>query len=175
MEYKELIMELFNLGKVIKNWGYVYAGLSKEWLTPKQILTFCENGQIVCSENRLVELYLSLDDSLFAFKQKIKTFIIEDGSKEILHNEDSIIRDFSFIPVQYWDLWKAEFLLRIVNSNLTTEVKLLQVADLFVVFDYPNDWKEFIYYSTAPDGIPYGNDLLYLKLNKFVNDLLKTL
>jgi hypothetical protein len=60
-------MESFRINKIIDNWGTVYAGLKRQWLTPMEVIKYCESGNIGCSKERLEELVQALKESLFVF------------------------------------------------------------------------------------------------------------
>lgn len=162
-------MESFRKGKIINSWGVVYSGLKRQWLTPKQVINYCEEEKITCNKDRLVQLYLALDESLFEFLELIKEFIIEDGEPPITWNEDSNVQDFSFIPKQYWNFWEKEFLLRIISSNNDKETKLHQVAAIHSDFNYPVSWHNFLYYMPPPNDMPLGINKLYDNLLAYIS------
>ena len=168
-------MELFNKNIVMKDWGTVYAGLKRQWLTPKEVIKYCEKQNILCSEERFVQLYLALEESVYEFFELIKKFVLEDGQPPIEWNEDSTKQDFSIIPKRYWDFWEIEFLLRIVNSKEDMSEKLNQVAAVHSVFDYPKRWHGFLYYMPIEKGKQSGIKTLYDNLKNYVNRSLKNL
>ena len=163
-------MELLKKGKLIKEWGVVYIGLKRNWLTSNQVLNYCKDGKIVCDNDRIVLLYLALDESMFEFLELIKQFIIEDGQPPILWNEDSNNEDQNVVPKRYLYFWELEFLLRIVNSNYDRKSKLCQVAAIHEDFGYPSSWNGFIYYMPASSNDEIiGIEGLYSNLLDFID------
>lgn len=168
-------MELFNRRIIIDNWGTVFLGLKKEWLTIKEVFNFCETGYVICNEKRLIDLRLAYADSLFDFFELLKKFIVEDRQLPIFWNEDSTKNDFSVIPPSYWDFWELEFLLRIINSEGEKEKKLHQVDLLHSDFNYPASWHNFIYFIPAKSNDPIGIDGLYANLITYAEEKIKCL
>lgn len=166
---------MFKKNKKIKSWGTVYAGLKRQWLTPREVIHHCEEGNIVCDSERLVQLYLAIDESLFAFIEVIRRFVSEEGQSLELINEDSSTQDLTILPREYWFFWEAEFLLRIINSNSDKEKKLDQAASIHSDFYYPVSWHNFLPFMSPPNNIPIGVDGLYENLIIYVNNLLNSI
>jgi hypothetical protein len=147
-------MEIFKEKITFKSWGEIYLGLKKQWISCNEVIAICENNKIGnCSDERLVKLYLAIEESLFIFYEEIKKFIHEDNDIIIVKNEDKIERSLDYIPEKYWRIWKLEFLLRVENSENDIKTKLLDIADYYYEFNFPEDWKKFLYFQ--PDK--YGN------------------
>ncbi len=161
-------MEAFKEGIKLNDWGSIYLGLKKQWLTPNEVAKYCEKGNITCNEERLLIIYLTVDESLFVFLELIKQFILEDNLPPINHNEDSLSEDFSEIPSQYWIFWEIEFLLRIIHSNDSKKKKLHQVAAIHSEFNYPVTWNNFLFFMPSPYNIPIGIDAIYSNLLNFI-------
>lgn len=168
-------MELFNKNIELKDWGSVYAGIKRQWLTPKEVIVYCEKGNIQCSEERHVELYLSYEDSLFSFLELIKKFVEEDKQPPILCNENSNNSDISCIPQEYWFFWEVEFLVRITKLKKDKVFKLYDVAAIHKDFNYPKAWNDFLYYMPQEEGKPLGIDFLYENLERYINQSIRTL
>lgn len=161
-------MEIFK-EDIVLNWGEIYLGLKKQWISPTDVLKICNDNDINnCNEDRLVKLYLSFDESLIAFYEEIKKFIIEDSETPIFKNEDESERDLNYIPNENWNIWKLEFLLRVVNSSKNTEQQLIEISNYFHEFNFPNDWKEFIYYQPNENVPPLGNNKLYERFKHYL-------
>ena len=43
-------MKIFDKGFMLNDWRAVYVGLKKHWLTPNEVLSYCEYGYILCSK-----------------------------------------------------------------------------------------------------------------------------
>jgi len=95
-------------------------------------LFFCENQLINnVDEDVYVDLYLSLEESLFCFLEKLKELTAKDG-EPIIKNEDEKTDDgFFYIPSQYFRIWELEFLLRIRNKEASEIDKISEITDLF--------------------------------------------
>jgi hypothetical protein len=164
-------MEIFKYNIKFLSWGEVYLGLKKQWINPNEVISFCESNRVkTCDDTRMVELILALEDSLFTFYEKVKKFIIEDRDSPIIKNEDEQERDFNYIPSIYWEIWKLEFLLRIDALEISTKEKLEEIAHLFDTFDYPEEWKPFLYYQSPPGGKWLNDNELYNKFNTYLNN-----
>jgi hypothetical protein len=167
-------MEVFKKGLIIDNWGAVFVGLKRQWLTSNEVMKYCDIGKIKCSKARQEQLRLALDESLFDFLEMIKRFIVEDGDPPIIWNEDSATQDFSIFPQQYLNFWEIEFLIRIVNSEEDKTKKLHQVASIHSVFNYPITWHNFLYYMPPPNNIPIGIESLYNNLLNYIDSRLNS-
>ncbi len=156
---------------ILFSWGEIYLGLKKQWISTNDVFVFCTNDKInKCNDERKVQLYLSFDESLYDFYNKIKKFIQEDYEPIIIRNEDKLERDFNYIPLQYWNVWKLEFLLRIESNDDNIEHKLIEIADCYREFNFPSEWKSFIYYQPNEITPPIGNIKLY---ERFISYLKK--
>lgn len=167
-------MEIFKYNILFTSWGEIYAGLKRNWLVPDDVFNLCKQNNIEsCNLDRITELQLALDESLFQFYEKIKKIIIEDKHLPILKNEDEIERDFNYIPEKYWEIWKLEFLLKIRNDNKSgKKEKLMNVTGYFHLFDFPDDWKNFIYYQPG-DNQDSGIDSIYENFISYIDALIR--
>lgn len=170
-----VFMDLFSENIVLKDWGTVYVGIKNQWLTSKKVIEYCEKEHILCSKERLVQLYLSYDDSLYSFLELIKKFVEDDNRPLISCNEDSNQNNTSCIPNVYWFFWEIEFLMRIIKSKKDKETKLHDVADMYMDFGHPESWHDFLYYMPPKKGQPMGIDALYENLQKYVTKSLRSL
>jgi len=71
---KEFTMILFDKGFMLNDWRAVYVGLKKHWFTPDEVLSYCEYGYILCSEEMFTEMYMSSelsDENLLNITRKI--------------------------------------------------------------------------------------------------------
>ena len=63
-----------------------------------------------------VDLYLSLEESLFCFLEKLKELTAKEGEPIIKNEDEKTDYGFFYIPSQYFRIWELEFLLRIRNK-----------------------------------------------------------
>lgn len=166
-------MEIFKFNIKFRFWGEVYLGLKKDWITVNQMFEFCLQNRIQTStEERYIELCLAYEDSLFSLNQKIIEFILLDCNEIIDVNEDERSIDFYKIPETYWEIWRLEFLLKIITKRHEINEKLCMVAELFDQLQYPEEWKDFLYYQPPKDGQFRSNKELYDLLLKYIDDKL---
>jgi hypothetical protein len=146
-------LEIFKEGVVFRYWGELYAGCKAQWISPRDVLNFCENDKIRTSNaERYMALYLALDDSLFSFYEQVKSFIIKDKDIPIVKNEDELENYFFYyISHKYFRIWELEFLLKIKKLSISDIEKLEEIASVFDKMNYPEQWKRFLYYQ------PQGN------------------
>jgi len=138
-------MEIFNKGVLINYWGEIYLGLIENWITPERTLQFCQQDKVIpCTEKKLIDLYIALDESYHTFLESIIEFSRNNNEAEISFNPDSLNDIRKNIPYTYTEIWQLEFLLEAINSSESKEKTLSKVLDLFVLFNYPNSWKPFI-------------------------------
>lgn len=142
-------MEIFLHNFVFKSWGEVYLGYKMNWLQPKLILDYCLQKKIKsCDKGRYVALSNALDESLYEFLELIKKYVIQDKNTPIIKNEDERENTMDYIPGEYWEVWKLEFLLRVVKNTSSIEERSEKIYELFYRFNFPNDWQSFIIYSS---------------------------
>lgn len=136
------------------------------------MLVFCENKKIANVDNdRYIALYLALEESLFAFYEAIKSFIVEDKDPAIIKSEDEREPNLNYIPKVYWKIWKLEFLLRIKYSDKDLEQKLTDIVDYYYEFDFPEDWLSFIYFQ--PQNNESSSSKLYAAFESYIENLEK--
>jgi len=135
------------------NWQLAYIGIIKNWISPKHVLTFIDTEELnKLDENTIGDLYS-----------------LEEGSKDefvkILEKITNIT-DTRFAENLY--IWGILFLNDINTNQKTTSEKLKEIANIWVMVDYPENWKPFIYYMPQKEDKPVGGDYLY---QKFINFL----
>jgi hypothetical protein len=153
---------IFSKGIKFQYWGELYAGCKAGWISPYDVLDFCENGKIKpANEEYYVMLYLSLDDSLFAFYEQMKNLIDKETLPLIIHSEDSLQESLWEIPSLYFKIWELEFLLKIMETPHANEQKIGSIFSLFNQMNYPEAWRPFLDYVPQPNGQLLGYDELY--------------
>jgi hypothetical protein len=142
-------LEIFKENIKFIYWGELYAGCKMKWITSSDVLDFCNKKFINnVSEEEYIDLYLALDDSLYAFYTKLKKYTMKEGCELIVKNEDEGCDfGFTYIPAVYFRIWQLEFLLQIENKSSTNEEKIEEVSFLFDAMNYPDKWRPFYFYA----------------------------
>ncbi len=167
-------LEIFKYEIKFSSWGEIYAGLKRNWISVNDIFDIYKGNHVYeYDENRLVELYIAYDESLFKLLKTIKLFLEKDNDLRIVKNEDEIDKYFDYIPDEYWEIWKLEFLLKIKHNDFSKERKLKEIAALFHNFNFPDDWLSFIYYQPQKNNVPIGIEKLYKNMLIYTEDQIK--
>ena len=164
-------LEIFKYGICFQNWGELYSGCKAMWITPQDVITFCENKKIKqANDEDYISLYLALDDSYFQFLEQLKKLILKNNCVAIEKNEDEISDCvFDYIPSIYFKIWELEFLLEIISLPICVNDKLTEIALLFDKMNYPEEWKIFLFYQKQ-DGNILDNNSLYQNLINYVEE-----
>ena len=168
-------MEIFKVNVRFRHFGELYLGLKTGWISPDNVLDYCQNGLITTGNlDRYSELLLALDESLFSFLSLIKKFISEDGDVLIIKNEDEQKDNvFDYVPDEYFRIWRLEFLLRINQLPISNTEKLYEIGNLFDSIGYPSQWHSFLYYMNNE-----SSEMLYQKYCEYmrteISELLKS-
>jgi hypothetical protein len=141
-----MTMRIFDHGIIFKHWGEIYAGHVLGFAWPESVLKFGESGKIaVCSEERLVQLHLALEESTRAFWKLIRLFVKQDGDPQIDDNiEDESAKFNRFIPQVYFAIWELEFLLRLQQDDTPEWDRILKALDWSFSSIGHKEWKNFI-------------------------------
>lgn len=115
-------------------------GLEKNWLTLSEAIKLVNEHSIDLSidENLLIELNVNEDN-----KDTIIDLLRTNGNSE---KEQAI------------KYWQHSTLMAIEQSNKPVQEKLKDIEQQWSRFDYPEDWKDFIYYlpngkSSSEEGV----------------------
>lgn len=54
-------MKIFERDFILKDWNAVCVGLGKGWITIEQVIIFCKEGKILCSDDQLADAYVLAD------------------------------------------------------------------------------------------------------------------
>lgn len=164
-------MEIFKYNICFRSWGEIYLGIKQQWITSQNVFDYCISGHVKsCDDDRLVKLYLAFEESLFVYYEQIKDFIEEDNATLITKNEDERERDFQYIPYEYWDLWKLEFLLRIKNGKYSKEDALDKIVEYYYLFDFPDEWTHLLYFQPPKENeSPVGINGLYERFLEYID------
>ena len=169
---KEFIMILFDKGFMLNDWRTVYVGLKKHWLTPKEILSYCEYGYILCSKEMFSGMYMSSelsDENLLNLTRKIYPDPIWEKIDDDLYERQIEVSK------NYYLFWAVEKLLEIVALDKDKRYKLDEVGFLYANFNYPDDWYPLIYYNPPKKGEKMGIDVLYDDLIEYIDSSTKQL
>ena len=141
-------MEIFKENILFRHFGELYLGLKTGWISPDDVLNYCQNGYIITGNlDRYTELLLALDESMFSFLSLIKKFISDDGDTLIIKNEDEQKDNvFDYVPDEYFRIWRLEFLLKINQLPISNTEKLYEIGSLFDKIGFPSQWHPFLHY-----------------------------
>ena len=169
---KEFIMILFDKGFMLNDWKTVYVGLKKHWLTPEEVLSYCEYGYILCSEEMFSGMYMSSelsDENLLNLTRKIYPDPIWEKIDDDLYERQIEVSK------NYYLFWAVEKLLEIVALGKDKTSKLYEVDMIHSEFDFPIEWHNFIYYMPPKKGEKMGIDVLYDDLIEYIDSSTKQL
>ena len=169
---KEFIMILFDKGFMLNDWRAVYVGLKKHWLTPNEVLSYCEYGYILCSKEMFTEMYMLSelsDENLLNITRKIYPNPIWEKIDDDLYERRQIGGE------NYYLFWAVEKLSEVVALDKDKRYKLDEVGFLYANFNYPDDWYHLIYYNPPKKGEKMGIDVLYEDILKYIDDSIKQL
>ena len=132
-------------------WGVLLVGLEKDWLTSIEVVKLVNEHLSVLSpdEDLLVELNVNEDD-----KSAIVNLLKTTGHLEQEH------------AINYWHQSK---LMAIEQSDKPIEEKLKDIELQWSRFDYPEEWRGFIYY--LPNEKSSSNKGVYQIFLDYLNNL----
>ena len=165
-------MVLFDKGFMLNDWRAVYVGLKKHWLTPNEVLSYCEYGYILCSEEMFSGMYMSSelsDENLLNLTRKIYPNPIWEKIDDDLYERQIEVSK------NYYLFWAVEKLLEIVALDKDKTSKLYEVDMIHSEFDSPIEWHNFIYYMPPKKGEKMGIDVLYDDLIEYIDNSTKQL
>jgi len=135
------------------DWPMAYVGIIKDWLSVDEALTEISPEELNKLNSEVIaSLYASAEESKEAFLSMVK--------KIANINEDIVRANLR--------IWGLAYLDDINKSFKTATEKLKNVADAWAMFDYPEEWRPFIYYMPVSPGAETGMDLLYKKFAGFL-------
>ena len=142
------------INKEIKaDWAMIYTGIVKDWLSPEEALSAIESSLLnELTSSQVTELYISQDQGKDMFVKR-------------LENLKSFKQHELLDAISKWGLY---FLQNIYRSEKGIQIKLYEIADIWAMLDYPQQWKDFIYYMPVEEGSQTGNDVLYRKFQLFL-------
>jgi len=122
--YLHTPIKIFEKGFVLNDWRTVYVGVRKHWITPEEVLSYCEYGYIECTEEMFTGLYLlptfSEEEFVKLLRKIYPNSIWDDIDKEIIEREIDINKC-------YYQFWEVKKLSEIIASNKDKKDKLYKV------------------------------------------------
>lgn len=130
----------------------LYVGLKNNWLTPKEVAVIVNDNSLNlnCDEKTLVDINVNDDE---------KAIMIDILRAKAETEENAGIK-----------AWQLAHLIAIEQSELTINEKLKEIELQWSRFEYPESWRDFIYYipnenTNTEEGV-YGNFLNFLDEEK---------
>lgn len=146
-------MSILKKNNIQLNWPLAYIGLVKDWLSVADVLVEINSEELnKLDDNEIGELYFAADESKNAFL---------DVVKRISKMTDSKFKEGLWV-------WSVGYLNEIFKSEKLTSDKLKEVANVWVMVGYPEDWKGFIYYMPVSLNEEVGEDRIIDKLASFL-------
>ena len=134
-------------------WDLAYYGWSRNYISSDQILRDIEPTELDKLDSDIIaNLYSAADESREAFGKVLA----------------SIVQESSLIDHQLDRRWTLHFLEKILASNESIKEKLREVASIWSLFEYPPDWRQFIYYMPREDGKTFSENEIYNMLKNYV-------
>lgn len=134
------------------SWDLAYVGLKNHWLSVTDVIENIDSPEL---QTLTVEEIGGLYSKAESPPGKLLAYITR-----FTHTDADISTR----------IWAYAFLTATVRSETSVKEKLDEVASLWAMFDYVEQWKEFIYYLPARDNESLGEDFLYKKLMEFLQE-----
>ena len=152
-------MNILSRNDIAMTLSLAYVGVTKGWVSVEEVLREISPDELGTLSNDLVaSLYSSAGESKDAFLSIVA---------KIANIDDDTIHTGLHI-------WSIAYLGDIMQSYKTITEKLEAVADVWVMFNCPLAWNEFVYYMPAAGGMKTGMDAMYKKFVEFMkNEKLK--
>lgn len=170
---KKSLVNKFFATQYIQNWGEVYYSLKKGFVNFNFILDLYKEKKVLnFSEEKYIDLLLSIEESDFEALELIKKYIFNEDKIEIKHNELDIIEDnLQYIPDCYkhfWDnLFELHLLTEIIESKISIEDKLYKIYLNHSLVNYKTEWNTFIPFTNNNSSDAFEKLLDYVKaINK---------
>ena len=146
-------MKTLKRNNIVLDWLVAYVGVVKNWLSPKEVLEAINSKDLdKLDEEMISELYVAVEEPKDVFLNLIKRI--------------GCISD-QLLEVGMW-VWSIAYLNDILKSNKRISEKLRDIANIWAMVDYPENWKEFIYYMPVSEEEETGEDKIYKKFVRFL-------
>ena len=136
-------------------WQMAYVALIKNFLSAEDVLNYIEPSELSgLDADTISSLYSTAEESKEAFLKTVKK-IIGDISEEDMR--------------KCIEKWSLAYLKDIYLSDQSIREKLHQIANVWAMFDYPEDLKNIIYYMPVTGNEMTSELTLYRDFEEFVN------
>jgi hypothetical protein len=147
-------MNTLKENKIPLSWGLGIVGIINNYISPEDLLRDIDPNELNIIDNtKLLELYSLEENSKEKFIEILTKYF--NFSDELLSN--------------YKLVWSIAFLNNVLNSNISVSEKLKKISNLWAMFDYPENWKHFIYYMPVENDIDTSEELVYEKFITFLH------
>lgn len=137
----------------VLNWELAYVGVVKDLLSPNDVLLDIDVELFnKLNDDQIVELYLAIEKS-------------KDSFLVVLNSIKKIDENLFKMGLRVWSL---AFLNDISASNKVISSKLKDIANIWAMFDYPESWKNFIYYMPVESGEESDENRIYSNFVEFL-------
>ena len=123
------------------NWDVLTQGFRHDWITLKEVVSLIlKNASLLgLEEGEIVELTVNEDDRNYVF-----SFLEEKSDGREAQG------------ILQWQLFELR---KIKEANNSIHEKIRAIESQWAKFNYPNGWREFIYYM--PNGISSTSEEVY--------------
>lgn len=153
----------YSLNRLLKarlpiDWISTYVGLKYRWIRAEEVLNLIYNDLLKGADDNLVVDLELMKDNHKEFFSKVSQYVL------------SIFQDgFQDKVVRAERIWNIAFLIDIVTCESSIEDKLQRVSVLWADLNYPEAWKNFIYYMPDESSNELRNkQFVFNKLNAFI-------
>lgn len=134
------------------SWDLSYVGLKNHWLSVTEVIENIHSPELqTLTVEEIAGLYSKAESSPGKLLAYVTRFTHIDAA----------------ISTR---IWAYVFLTATVKSETSVKEKLDEVASLWAMFDYVEQWKEFIYYLPVRNNGSLGEEFLYKKLIEFLQE-----
>ena len=144
---------VLSLAGIPLSWDMAYVGLKNHWLSVTDVIENIHSSELqALTVEEIAGLYSKSESS----PGKLLAYVMR-----FTHNTDAAIST---------RIWAYAFLTATVKSETSVKEKLDEAASLWAMFDYVEQWKEFIYYLPVSNNESLGEEFLYKKLIEFLQE-----
>ena len=163
-------MEIFKHNIKFNSWGEIYAGLKRDFIGAEKLAEFSkEENIVVYKENRFLKFSVGNYTTTYDVLEIIRTFIEENKHQSILFVEPKNDKyPYEYIPEEYWEIWKLERVLIIINKDCSIEEKIkMAYYGVIMEFYHPEEMDKF---SLFGGGQVVGAKKMYKNMLKYADN-----
>lgn len=123
-----------------------YAGLKNNWLSADDVVTYLDAEE-------LSKLSTAQIGDFYAAAETFKEILVKFLASASLPQPDALTNALA--------TWQYAFLSAVYQSSDPIHTKLYELANLWAMFNYPEDWKPFIHYLPVSETDKYGEAIVY--------------